>query len=67
MEAAIVHLADVITHIAELELNREDQIQRIDPSAWQITKLSEDVIDEIISESNPLLIDGLAMIMPGDI
>jgi HD-like signal output (HDOD) protein len=67
LEAAIVHLADIITHIAELELNREERIQRIDPFAWQITKLSEDVIDQVISESNPLLIDGLAMIMPGEV
>jgi len=64
LEASIIHLANAITHIAELEHMRDISIQRIDPYAWQRTKLSEDIIDDIIDQAHPLLFDGLAMIMP---
>lgn len=66
LEASIIHLANAITHIAELEHMRDIFIQRIDPYAWQRTKLSEDIIDGIIDQAHPLLFDGLAMIMPKD-
>jgi len=66
LEASIVHLANAITHIAELEQLRDISIQRIDPYAWSRTKLSEEIIDEIIDEAHPLLFDGLALIMPND-
>ena len=66
LEASIIHLANAITHIAELEHMRDISIQRIDPYAWQRTKLSEDIIDGIIDEAHPLLFDGLAMIMPNE-
>jgi len=66
LEASILHLANAITDIAEMEHLRNIKLERIDPYAWKRTKLSEDIIDEIIDDAHPLLFDGLALIMPNE-
>lgn len=66
LEASILHLANAITHIAELDHLRDLNISRIDPYAWNRTKLDESIIDSIIDEAHPRLFDGLALIMPSD-
>ena len=66
LEASILHLANAITHIAEMEHLKDVYIDRIDPYAWKRTKLDKEIIDEIIDEAHPLLFDGLALIMPNE-
>lgn len=66
LEASIIHLANAITHIAELEHLRDVHIERIDPFAWERTNLNKNIIDEIIEEAHPMLFDGLSLIMPNE-
>ncbi len=66
LEASILHLANAITHIAEMEHLKDVYIDQIDPYAWKRTKLNTDIIEEIIEEAHPLLFDGLALIMPNE-
>ena len=66
LEASIIHIANAITHIAELEHLRETEVDRVDPFAWKRTNLDPGIIDEVIEEAHPQLFDGLALIMPND-
>jgi len=66
LESSILHLANTITQIAEMEHLKEVYVDRIDPYAWKRTKLDKEIIDGIIEEAHPLLFDGLALIMPNE-
>lgn len=68
VDTAIIHIADIISEMAELpEEERAAHYQRIHPRAWELTGLSEDIIESVIYEAHPLLFEGLALIMPGEV
>lgn len=64
LEAALVHLANCIAHIAEAPEQRDQLLARSSPHAWQMASLTTEVIDPVIVQAHPLLFEGLAMIMP---
>lgn len=64
LEASIIHIANTIAHVAEMEDSKQVQLQRISPFAWGTTNLTEAIIDDVISDAHPLLFEGLALIMP---
>ena len=64
LEAALVHLANAIAHIAEAPDQREALLARSSPHAWQMTRLTTEIIDPVIAQAHPLLFEGLALIMP---
>jgi HD-like signal output (HDOD) protein len=64
LEAALVHLADSVSRIAEFPDRKSVLLARTSRHAWEMTGLEEDVIDTVIQEAHPLLFEGLAMIMP---
>lgn len=66
LEAALVHLADAIAHIAEAPDQRDALLGRIHLHAWGITGLTPEVIDPVITQAHPLLFEGLALIMPNE-
>lgn len=68
VDTAIIHIADIISEMAELpEDERPEHYHRIHPRAWELTGLNEDVIESVIYEAHPLLFEGLALIMPGEV
>jgi len=64
LDAAIVHVANVIANRAELALEDNVQLPEVDAVAWEITGLSEDVINNIADEAAPLFAESWAMIQP---
>ncbi len=64
LEASLVHLADLISRIAEFPERKLKLLERSSRHAWQMTGLSDDIIDATIQDAHPLLFEGLATIMP---
>lgn len=66
MEICLVHMANVVTGLAEQELDVDVElnIQPIAQVAWDITGLDESVIEPILKEAGPLFIDALESILP---
>lgn len=64
LDAAIVHIANVMANRAELSADHLGPVPEVDPLAWQITGLSEARIDEIRDEAGPLFAESWAMIQP---
>ena len=48
IEVALVHIANSIACLIEIKSNSLADAPPIDPSAWEVTGLSEDVVDSII-------------------
>jgi putative nucleotidyltransferase with HDIG domain len=66
LEAALVHLANAIAHIAEAPDQREALLARTSQHAWQMSSIDADVIEPVIAKAHPLLFEGLALIMPNE-
>jgi putative nucleotidyltransferase with HDIG domain len=64
MDTCIIHIANVMTGIAEEGVEIESNLQPIDPYAWKVTGLNESVFDEILSEAGPRFTEALDAILP---
>ena len=64
LDAAIIHIANVITNRAELETGYEGPVPQVDPQAWEVTGLNEDVMNVVADEAVPLFAESWAMIQP---
>jgi len=64
LDAAIIHIANVIANRAELEVGYKGPLPQVDPRAWEVTGLSEGVMAEIGDEAVPLFAESWAMIQP---
>ncbi len=50
-EVALVHIANILAQMAEVDTLDPADVPPIDPQAWTITGLSEDLVDEIVHEA----------------
>lgn len=50
-ETALIHMANIIAQMAEIDTLEADDVSSIDPLAWQITGLDQDVIEQVIQEA----------------
>lgn len=66
MEAAIVHVANSITGMAEkgLDVDLEVMVQPVEKAAWDILGLDESVIEPIFQKAGPLFADALDVVLP---
>lgn len=64
LDAAIVHIANVLANRAELALDHEGPQPAVDPLAWEITGLDESRIAEISDEAGPMFAESWSMIQP---
>ncbi len=53
-EAAIIHVASIITDTRELQLNEEEMIHQIDVDAWNILNLQQESLTNIVEETESL-------------
>jgi HD-like signal output (HDOD) protein len=51
VEAALVHLANTLALMAELESVNTADVSAIDPRAWEVSGLGEDVIEPALREA----------------
>ena len=66
IEAAIVHIANSITGMAEdgLDVDIELMIQPIESEAWKAIGLDESVIETVFIKAGPLFADALEVVLP---
>ncbi len=64
LDAAIVHLANVIASRAELPADHEGPLPQVDPLAWELTALDESMLATITDEAAPMFAESWAMIQP---
>lgn len=63
LDAAIVHLANVIANRAELPLDY-DVIPEFNPRAWELTGLDENILPDIAEEAGVMFAESWALIQP---
>ena len=51
-ETALVHLANILAQMAEVETLNLDDVPPVDPSAWAITGLDDGIVDLVVREAN---------------
>jgi HD-like signal output (HDOD) protein len=64
LDAAIVHIANVVANRAELADNHDGTLPQVDPLAWELTALDESVLDSLADEAAPMFAESWAMIQP---
>jgi len=56
-EAALVHLANLLAQMAELDTLDSDDVSAIDPRAWELTGLDEAVIELVVREAQEEIVE----------
>lgn len=56
-ETALIHLANIIAQMAEVDTLSLEDVSPIDPLAWEVTGLDEDIIEEVIREAQEEIIE----------
>lgn len=64
LDAAIIHIANVIASRAELEADYDGPLPQVDTKAWEITGLNEDVMNLVADDAVPMFAESWAMIQP---
>jgi HD-like signal output (HDOD) protein len=64
LDAAIIHIADIIAKRAELDVGYEGPLPQVNPQAWEITGLTEDVMNLVSDEAVPMFAESWSMIQP---
>ena len=66
MEAAIVHVANCITGMAEkgLDVDLEVMVQPVESRAWEILGLDESIIEPTFHKAGSLFADALDVVLP---
>ena len=50
-ETALVYLANILAQMAEVNTPNLDDVSPVDPSAWTITGLGEDIVEQVVQEA----------------
>ena len=51
-ETALVHLANILAQMAEVDTLSLDDVPPVDPSAWAITGLDDGIVGQVVVEAN---------------
>ncbi|MFZ5594180.1 MAG: HDOD domain-containing protein [Pseudomonadota bacterium] len=65
LEAAIVHIAGVIANRIDSAATHSEDIQAIDPIAWEITGLTEEIVEAILPEARVRFVEAQLLLLPG--
>lgn len=64
LDAAIVHIANVMANRAELPIEHDGPMPQVDPLAWELTSLDESIMESLADEAAPMFAESWAMIQP---
>ena len=64
IEAAIVHIANAITHLAEDSTTGGSYIDGTDEHAWSLTRLDRSIAEEVLIDAMPIFDEALDAIVP---
>jgi len=56
-ETALVHLANILAMMAELDTLESGDVSPVDPRAWEITGLGEDIIELVVREAQEEIVE----------
>lgn len=56
-EVALVHLANSLAQMAEVDTLETDDVPPVDPRAWEIAGLNEEIIEQVIREAQAEIIE----------
>lgn len=56
-ETALVHIANVVALMAELDTLDPEDVSPIDPCAWEITGLTKDLVETAVRQAQEEIID----------
>lgn len=65
LDAALLHLGNFVANRIEPGRQIAECLPVIDPMAWEITGLTEDVLEPVINTANDQFLESLDMLMPG--
>jgi HD-like signal output (HDOD) protein len=51
VDCSIIHIADALANLAELNSIELDDVPPISPYAWEVTGLSPDIVEPVIAEA----------------
>ena len=64
LEAAVVHLADVISGMAQGTASSTNKVSPLEAGAWELTGLSVDIVEAVIDTADAQFEDARAAILP---
>lgn len=64
LDACLVHIANIMTGMAENGADIKINIQAFDPYAWKMTNLDESIIDSVYVQASPKFAEALETILP---
>ena len=64
LDAALIHIANVFTCIAEQGLDIEASLQPIEALAWEVTGLDDSCMHDVLTEAGPKFTEALEAILP---
>lgn len=65
LEAALVHIANALAHLAEAGSSNLQDTEAISPLAWEVTRLSPDVVESVLQEARAQFLETLLLFLPG--
>jgi HD-like signal output (HDOD) protein len=65
LETAIIHIAGVVANQVEPDGARKKATETVDPVAWKITGLTEDLIETILPEARARFVEAQLLLLPG--
>jgi len=65
-EVALVHLANVLALMAEIDSLEFDDVEPIDPAAWELAGLDADVVEPTVRAAQAELDEALSLFTPAD-
>ncbi|MDX1253210.1 MAG: HDOD domain-containing protein [Gammaproteobacteria bacterium] len=65
LEASIVHIAGVIANRIDSAATHSENVDTIDPMAWEITGLTEEIVETILPEARVRFVEAQLLLLPG--
>lgn len=65
LEAALIHIADGLAHLAELGSSNLQDVGPISTFAWELTQLSPAVVESVLQEARAQFLETLLLFLPG--
>lgn len=63
IETAVIHLADIVVSSAQLGTSGDNHVPPLDPKAWDLLGLNENILPEIVEQVNEQLDDLTSVMM----
>ncbi len=64
LEAALIHIANIMSDMAEQEIDSERSVQPVDAAAWRISGLDQSVMEPVFQDAGPQFTEALELILP---